>query len=467
MGVQIAGGAMKTYRDLSDHAALLVNFVFPYAPFVPISNTTVPITFEAMSNHVSIPGARVSVNREEVTMPITLPLEKGLTHRIETLEVPTAAGERFKFYRWSNGAGLNWDLVNPQTAETYKAEFTKQFELNVTAKPAAGGTVTGSGWYNPGESADVTASANGGFRFVGFSGDLVETRSTVRVSMTGPKKVIANFTAIPVAITFQARGPMNTAGPTGANITVNGAPHTLPVTLQLDPTQTYRIEGFDVIGASERWLFQRWSNGSARILDLTPPISAQSFTVEYNHQFLLTTTPSPATGGSITGGGWYDHNASALIRATPNTGFNFSGYTGDYTGTAVAGLVPMTAARKVVGNFSAAGQPTLFASAGPRADGSQSGQRTVPITLRSASSFPALNARVVSITPITVVAGSGVVSVAPGPRFPVSLGSIPANGMATFTVTFDWPATASRVQMKVNFAADGGYTGSTTLNLTR
>ncbi len=59
--------------------------------------------------------------------------------------------------------------------------------------------------------------------------------------------------------------------------------------------------------------------------------------------------------------------------------FNFSGYTGDYTGTAVAGLVPMTAARKVVGNFSAAGQPSLFASAGARADGSQPASERYPL----------------------------------------------------------------------------------------
>lgn len=51
--------------------------------------------------------------------------------------------------------------------------------------------------------------------------------------------------------------------------------------------------------------------------------------------------------------------------------------------------------------------------------------------------------------------------------FPVSYATTAGNASASRDFTFNWPATALRIQCTVSFAADGGYTGSTTLNITR
>jgi hypothetical protein len=50
---------------------------------------------------------------------------------------------------------------------------------------------------------------------------------------------------------------------------------------------------------------------------------------------------------------------------------------------------------------------------------------------------------------------------------PLNLGTIAPGASASGAVTFNWPASATRVKFTVNFTADGGYAGSTTVTTFR
>jgi uncharacterized repeat protein (TIGR02543 family) len=68
--------------------------------------------------------------------------------------------------------------------------------LNVTASPAAAGTVTKSpsaNYYAPKTTVELTAKANEGWKFVGWEGAVTGTSETVSVTMDKDKSVVAKF----------------------------------------------------------------------------------------------------------------------------------------------------------------------------------------------------------------------------------------------------------------------------------
>jgi hypothetical protein len=80
--------------------------------------------------------------------------------------------------------------------------------LTTSANPAEGGTVSGGGTYPNGQTATVSATPTGVYRFVGWSGDVTGTANPLNVLMSGNRNVIALFTARNgQAISFPNPGP--------------------------------------------------------------------------------------------------------------------------------------------------------------------------------------------------------------------------------------------------------------------
>jgi hypothetical protein len=102
---------------------------------------------------------------------------------------------RYTFVRWEDDG----DTDNPRTLQAisgndvFTADFSSQYLLTINANPAAGGQVTGGGWYALGTNATVSATASTGFVFSGFSGDVTGSASPVPVAMNGPKTITATF----------------------------------------------------------------------------------------------------------------------------------------------------------------------------------------------------------------------------------------------------------------------------------
>ena len=71
-----------------------------------------------------------------------------------------------------------------------------ELALNVTASPAAAGTVTKSpsaNYYAPKTAVQLTAKANEGWKFVGWEGDATGSTETISVTMDKEKSVVAKF----------------------------------------------------------------------------------------------------------------------------------------------------------------------------------------------------------------------------------------------------------------------------------
>jgi uncharacterized repeat protein (TIGR02543 family) len=77
--------------------------------------------------------------------------------------------------------------------------------------------------------------------------------------------------------------------------------------------------------------------------------------------FTLTTASSPAAGGSVTGAGTYNSGAVATVTATPASGYVFSSWSGDASGTSASTAVTMNSNKSATANFQAA--PNLLSIA--------------------------------------------------------------------------------------------------------
>jgi hypothetical protein len=189
--------------------------------------------------------------------------------------------------------------------------------------------------------------------------------------------------------------------------------------------------------------------------------ASHALAISSGTMFHLTTAVSPIGSGTISPAtGTYAAGSSVNVTATANPGYVFTSFSGALTGAANPQTLTLNSDSAVTANFAPL-QPALTASVGVRTDGSAAGTRNVPFTLLNSGLGAAGNATIAAITGITVLGGSGTVSVASG--VPVDLGTITTGGTASGTIVFSWPASATRVRFTVNFTADGGYSGSTTI----
>jgi sugar lactone lactonase YvrE len=106
---------------------------------------------------------------------------------------PGLAAVRYSFLNWSNNGTQAQTFQVPNVATSLLATFSTEFQLTTVSNPAAGGTMIGGGFHPSGTTVTVRATANAGFAFSGFSGDVVSPASPASIVMNAPKSVTASF----------------------------------------------------------------------------------------------------------------------------------------------------------------------------------------------------------------------------------------------------------------------------------
>ncbi|MDA3867034.1 MAG: T9SS type A sorting domain-containing protein [Salinivirgaceae bacterium] len=194
------------------------------------------------------------------------------------------------------------------------------FQLSISASPVAGGTISGDGTYNPGETIPIEATVAEGYAFVEWTGDItnVDNPGNAVANITMPAADVtltANFEAIDYTLTADIN-------PTeGGNITGNG---------------TYNFD--DVANltatANEGYQFINWTDGGGTEIsnqatyDYTMPsedvtLTANFELIDYN----VNVNISPLAAGTITGEGVYNMGDLVSLSVTENTGYEFLNWT--------------------------------------------------------------------------------------------------------------------------------------------
>ncbi len=104
------------------------------------------------------------------------------------------------------------------------------------------------------------------------------------------------------------------------------------------------------------YAFADWSDGGAISHSITVPESATTFAANFAAQYQLTTSVSPPDAGTVTlnpisEDGYYASETVVELTATANSGYFFSHWSGDPTGSDRTQTLTMSAPRSVIANF--------------------------------------------------------------------------------------------------------------------
>ena len=168
------------------------------------ATATAPIEILDAVNFNTIPdGLSYTVDSTTYTTPQTFNWVVGSSHSASTTSPQAGpAGSQYVFSSWSDSGSQSHSVTAPTATTTYTASFNTQYQLTTAANPTAGGTVSpaSGNFYNSGTAVPLTATANAGYNFVNWTGNVANSNNaSTTVTMTAPQSVTANFSLIIVA----------------------------------------------------------------------------------------------------------------------------------------------------------------------------------------------------------------------------------------------------------------------------
>ena len=265
----------------------------------------------------------------------------------QTCTVRATANSGYVFANWTE----NGTVVSEQANYTFpvagnrtlKANYTvsqNAYTINVSANPTNGGTVTGGGSFNQGQSCTVTATPNTGFVFVKWTenGNKVSDNPNYTFTVSGNRTLVAQFQMVTYTVSTSSN-PSNGGVTSGGGTYQQGQQCTVTATANAGYSFTNWTENGNVISSDASYTFTVNSNRS-----LVANFALQTYTISVS--------ANPSNGGGVSGGGTYSYGQSCTVTATVADGFNFANWTEN--GNAVSSNASYT--------FTVTGNRTLVAS---------------------------------------------------------------------------------------------------------
>ena len=235
--------------------------------------------------------------------------------------VQAQANQNYAFLRWSDGVTLNPRVVTMDRDYTIEPVFVfdQHFTVRGTVSPTGAGTVNGGGSYRPGQTVELEAAPNSGWRFDHWEDDAENTEAERSVTVQGDVNLTAVFTRIQSSYQCYL----------GVNNEDYGRvePDTGYVTY--DHGEEAEIEAVPFRG----YEFVRWSDGRTE----NPRIIVAVKQIELTAIFHSVETEEfwmEERRCSIQGNGTELHYGDEIeVTVVPDNGFHFVGWSDDMTNT--------------------------------------------------------------------------------------------------------------------------------------
>jgi uncharacterized repeat protein (TIGR02543 family) len=257
----------------------------------------------------------------------------------ETVTLQATANTGYHFTGWSGDASgtTNPVSITMNSNKSVTAGFTiNTYTLNVTATNGSVTKTPNKSTYNYGETVSLLATPNTGYYFTGWSGDASGMTNPVSITMNSNKSVTAGFAANDTYT---------------LNITAtNGSVTKTPDKASYDYGETVSL----LAVPSSGYHFTSWSGDAS---GTTNPVSItmnsnKSVTAGFAiNTYTLNVT---AANGSVTktpNKSTYNHGEAVSLLATANTGYHFTSWSGDASGTTNPVSITMNSNKSVTAGF--------------------------------------------------------------------------------------------------------------------
>lgn len=199
----------------------------------------------------------------------------------------------------------------------------------------------------------------------GFSGDggpatLAQMTKPGAIKVNAAGVVFFTDNAVRRVRTISAPAPVATTFatiPAGMPLRIGGTPYTSPAVLTLDSGSVINVEALPAgVGVGTRTKFTSWSDGGAAAHTITLGMSAATYTAVYATEHQLTTTALPTGAGIVTvlpasSDGYYSAGQQVQVTATAASGFAFTSFSGNASGSTNPLTVTMSGPRSFTAEF--------------------------------------------------------------------------------------------------------------------
>ncbi|MCC6154575.1 MAG: InlB B-repeat-containing protein [Candidatus Hydrogenedentes bacterium] len=257
----------------------------------------------------------------------------------------------YGFVNWTeNGLEVSTTAVYPFTVNADRslvANFVPAYVVSTSASPSVGGTTSGDGTFNNGDSVTVLAAPNAGYNFVNWTEDGIEVSTSTNFTFTASadRALVANFALIvPVYSIATSASPPDGGTTSGGGTFNSGESVTVIAVANAGYDFANWTEGGTTVSASANYTFVADANRDL-VANFTPVIVTYS----------IATSASPLAGGSTSGGGVYNSGDNVAVTAIANAGYTFVNWTEDGIPVSALASYAFTASadRTLVANFQA------------------------------------------------------------------------------------------------------------------
>lgn len=244
-------------------------------------------------------------------------------HYGDNCTVSATAADGYTFTNWTENdievsTDANYTFV-VTSERTLVAHFTtlppNTYNINVSANPSNGGTVTGGGSYQQGQSCTVSATAANGNTFTNWTenGSVVSNQASYTFTVNSNRTLVANFTQQEYTITAIAN-PSNGGSVTGGGTFTYGQSCTLTAIAATGYTFVRWTENGSQVSTSPNYTFTVTGNRT-----LVANFQAQTYTIDVY--------AIPPDGGTVTGGGNnYHYGDQVRLEANANSNYEFESW---------------------------------------------------------------------------------------------------------------------------------------------
>jgi len=255
-----------------------------------------------------------------------------------TVSLQAVAAEGYEFAGWSGavtGSANPVEIVMDSSKSVTAAFTVKTYTLTTSATNGSVVRSPESTTYTHGSTVSLQAVAAEGYHFTGWSGAVTGSSNPVNLVMDASKSVTAAFAANTYTLSISASNGTVTANPSQATYT-----HGQVVTLTATPSTGYSFSSWsgDASGTAASTTITMDANKS-----VTAAFTLNTYTLSISAaNGTVTRDPEQAT---------YTHGQTVTLTAVPATGYSFSSWSGDLSGTVASATITMDGNKSVAAGF--------------------------------------------------------------------------------------------------------------------